>query len=382
MHERILHLSGRGDLSGGPLVMANLINELSQFQHGAVFPFVSLQNQLDQTTHCQCFDLNLHTLHIKNIWQLQRIQAEFRPDLIHSHGKAAGLWGRLLARLLDIPIIHQFHGMHWRHYPFFLQGSYFAYERVFARWTNGFVFVSYGEQDEYDQWIDENVSCMVIHNGINSGEILQEAQKKLLMQRLQIPERVPVLASITRAVYQKSLDRLLQIHHDLLLKRPAVLLLFGVRPDELRKFKLSPGQETMIRCVHDEQNIPLKLQLADIYISTSRWEGFSLGLLEALGVGVPAVVSAVTGHLDLLSLHPRGIRLVGTHQTREYLNHIEEWLSDPTARQQAGQFAKKRINEQFSLADSAAQMEIFYRSVLNNEPTRPFQSGRLFNYPN
>jgi len=222
----------------------------------------------------------------------------------------------------------------------------------------------------------------VIHNGINSGELLQEAQKKLLMQRLQIPERVPVLASITRAVYQKSLDRLLQIHHDLLLKRPAVLLLFGVRPDELRKFKLSPGQETMIRCVHDEQNIPLKLQLADIYISTSRWEGFSLGLLEALGVGVPAVVSAVTGHLDLLSLHPRGIRLVGTHQTREYLNHIEEWLSDPIARKRAGQFAKKRINQQFSLADSAAQMEIFYRSVLNNEATRPFQSRRLFNHPN
>ena len=111
-------------------------------------------------------------------------------------------------------------------------------------------------------------------------------------------------------------------------------------------------------------------------------EGFSLGLLEALGVGVPAVVSAVTGHLDLLSLHPRGIRLVGTHQTREYLNHIEEWLSDPIARKRAGQFAKKRINQQFSLADSAAQMEIFYRSVLNNEATRPFQSRRLFNHPN
>jgi len=360
---RILHLSGRGDLSGGPIVMAKLIESLPQHDHLAVYPFEGLQDRLQDLPHCDSHHKNLHGLNLQNLFYLYRLVQANSPDLIHCHGKAAGLWGRMLGRWTGVPVIHQFHGMHWRHYPFMVQSFYFFYERWFARWTNGFVFVSHGELDEYEQWIDQSVPGAVIPNGVSEYDDTGIKRKHKLKQTLGLEPEIPVIGSITRAVYQKNLSRLLQIHGQLLLSRPAYLLLFGVRPQELNRYDLPAGQRSFVQCLFDEQNMEEKLQILDIYLSTSRWEGFSLGLLEAMANKIPAILSPVTGHLDLLPLHPKGIRLVGSNSVEEYLQIIEEWLDQPALRQEAGKVAQAYVLEKFKQQQTAAQMNEFYQNV-------------------
>lgn len=380
---RVLHLSGRGDLSGGPIVMANLIESLPDLEHFAVYPFQSLHTRLLQQANCHSVDWNLHNLRPQNLLRLRQLVRAEEPDLIHCHGKAAGLWGRLLGGSTGVPVVHQFHGMHWRHYPFVGQGLYFAYERWFAHWTKGFVFVSHGEMDEYEQWIGGQTPCAVIPNGLGSTTPLTPERRQRLQRELGLLEGIPVLASITRAVYQKSLGRLLKIHAELLRYRPAQLLLFGVKPEELERFQPLAQQRAYLRCLFDEQNVPEKLQLADLYLSTSRWEGFSLGLLEALGNGVPAVVSAVTGHLDLLPLHPRGLRLVGTNSVQEYLQILLQWLEQPEERQQAGALARSYVQTHFGQQQAAQQMLRFYRQVLHPQAQRQdLVQNPLWDLPN
>ncbi len=184
-----------------------------------------------------------------------------------------------------------------------------------------------------------------------------------MKQTLGLEPEIPVIGSITRAVYQKNLSRLLQIHGQLLSGRPAYLLLFGVRPQELNRYDLPAGQRSFVQCLFDEQNIEEKLQILDIYLSTSRWEGFSLGLLEAMANKIPAILSPVTGHLDLLPLHPKGIRLVGSNSVEEYLQIIEEWLDQPALRQEAGKVAQAYVLEKFKQQQTAAQMNEFYQNV-------------------
>ena len=351
--------------------MSNLIKEMTDIDHGAVFPHQNLEKKLQPIENCVCFNLNLHNLNPLNQIKLAKICKQFKPDLLHSHGKAAGLWGRMLSMQTKVPIIHQFHGLHWRHYPFALQGAYFVYEKIFAHMTDGFVFVSNGEMDEYDQWIDAKTLGKVIPNGVSASEGIDQAEREKLQHRLDLPEDIPILVSITRAVYQKSLDRLLYIHGQLLKIRPSVLLLIGVHPEDLEKHSIHSEQKRLIRCIHDEQNVISKIQLGEIYLSTSRWEGFSLGLLEALGAGVPAIVSAVTGHLDLIPLHPKGLRLVGTNNSDEYLQHIIEWLDDTKKRKEAGMIAQKYVNKLFSLRESAQSMQSYYNEVLENVYANP-----------
>ena len=49
----------------------------------------------------------------------------------------------------------------------------------------------------------------------------------------------------------------------------------------------------------DEAAIPGVLEQADLYVSTSKVDGISISLLQALDAGLPVVLSAVGGNLDL-----------------------------------------------------------------------------------
>ncbi len=53
--------------------------------------------------------------------------------LIHTHGKGAGLYGRLAARGTGVPAIHTFHGIHFESYPRGVQKAYLELERRLAR---------------------------------------------------------------------------------------------------------------------------------------------------------------------------------------------------------------------------------------------------------
>ncbi len=45
---------------------------------------------------------------------------------------------------------------------------------------------------------------------------------------------------------------------------------------------------------------------SDIYLSTSRWEGLSMAILEAMSVGLPVVASEVIGNVDLVESNKTG----------------------------------------------------------------------------
>jgi hypothetical protein len=62
-------------------------------------------------------------------------------DIVHSHGKGAGLYGRLAARRAGIPAVHTFHGIHAR-YPVGGGRAYLTLERGLARITEAIVHVS------------------------------------------------------------------------------------------------------------------------------------------------------------------------------------------------------------------------------------------------
>ena len=62
-------------------------------------------------------------------------------DIVHSHGKGAGLYGRLAARRAGIPAVHTFHGIHAR-YPVGGARAYLMLQRALARITAAIVHVA------------------------------------------------------------------------------------------------------------------------------------------------------------------------------------------------------------------------------------------------
>ena len=56
------------------------------------------------------YDLVLRKLSLSTLFKLLNIFRKEKPDLIHTHGKGPGLYGRLLGWMLGIPVVHTFHG--------------------------------------------------------------------------------------------------------------------------------------------------------------------------------------------------------------------------------------------------------------------------------
>src|SRR2546429_653960 len=63
-------------------------------------------------------------------------------EVVHTHGKGAGLHGRLAARWTGAAAVHTFHGIHYESYPRPLQRLYLGLERRLARWTHTAIHVS------------------------------------------------------------------------------------------------------------------------------------------------------------------------------------------------------------------------------------------------
>ena len=102
------------------------------------------------------------------------------------------------------------------------------------------------------------------------------------------------------------------------------------------------------------------INVADCYLSTSRWEGFSLGLIEALAMNLPAVISRVTGNLDFIGLESEGVFLVPQGNAQGYVTKIK-YLMDADIRILN---ARSLVLERYSQKRIHSQFKELYRQLL------------------
>src|SRR5207249_2332245 len=69
-------------------------------------------------------------------------------EVVHTHGKGAGLHGRLAARWTGVAAVHTFHGIHYERYRRPLQALYLGLERRLGRWTHTVIHVSPTQEAE------------------------------------------------------------------------------------------------------------------------------------------------------------------------------------------------------------------------------------------
>jgi len=91
-----------------------------------------------------------------------------KPDLIHTHGKGPGFYGRSISAFLNIPAVHTFHGFHYEDLKIFTRWIHLAVENFLSLFTDQHIFVSIGEKNRARvlKFLNETNS-IVIHNGVD-----------------------------------------------------------------------------------------------------------------------------------------------------------------------------------------------------------------------
>jgi glycosyltransferase involved in cell wall biosynthesis len=224
---------------------------------------------------------------------LRRLIANVAPDVVHLHSSKAGLAGRLALRR-RLPTLFQPHGWSWLAVDGKVGAATRAWERLAARWTDVFVCVGEGEVEQ-GRAAGVHGDRVVVRNGVDLDRFRPAGgdDRRDARALLGLSADVPLAVCPGRLTRQKGQDVLLAAW-------PAVrtacsgaelaLIGAGELDDDLER-RLGAGA----RFHGPVADVRPWLAAADVVVFPSRWEGLSLGLLEAMAVGRSTVVSAIPG---------------------------------------------------------------------------------------
>jgi glycosyltransferase involved in cell wall biosynthesis len=104
----------------------------------------------------------------------------------------------------------------------------------------------------------------------------------------------------------------------------------------------------------------------DVFVLPSRWEGLSLALVEAAGLGLPIVTTDVGGNAEVVG-REAGVWLVRPGDVPALASALEAAVELVQAARRSGgsaRFGRPGVRERFSLAAHLAQLEKSYRRAL------------------
>lgn len=291
--------------------------------------------------------------------ELKEALREYRPDLVSTHTAKAGWLGRASARALRIPAIYTPHGWSISDRISAMQGIvYTAAERIAAPWADAIVCVSESERQlALEKRVGRPGRLHVIHNGVREvGESL----------RALAGESPPHIVSVARFESPKDhatlVEALAQIQD---LDWTAEFVGEGPLEAVVRAQVEEAGLSRRVRFSGYLPDPAPVLARAQIFVLSSRSEGFPRSVLEAMRAGLPVVASDVGGIREAVeeTLAPPG-------SARALASALRRLAQDAALRVALGRAARMRYQERFRFERMLEQTAALYERVLRRQDGR------------
>ncbi|MGA3221763.1 MAG: glycosyltransferase [Acidimicrobiales bacterium] len=213
--------------------------------------------------------------------------------------------------------------------------------------------------------------CDVVPNGLDLSAVQSHhGDRRETSLRLGVDPDRPLLVAVGRFVPEKShgdLIAALRLVRDRNASVQLVLVGDGPRRADVENAVRTAGVTDAVvlagtRPHHEVLDI---VAAADIFVSSSVHEGFSLATAEAMALGRPVAVTSVGGVPEIVG-HDGAGRLVPAGQPEALARVILELLGDPAAAAACGELGRRRIEERFSIQVVAEQLESVYEAALTS----------------
>ncbi len=368
------------ELGGGPKHLHDLLKRLD-FKKWE--PFICTQKDGPywdefKKLNIRIFPFALRKVSLTTPFKLMSLLRKEKPDLIHTHGSRAGIYGRLVARLLGIPVIHTYHGFRFDHLSPFLRLIYILAENILSIITTHHICVGEGEKQRTSILkLTSGQKFSIIHNGIDFESIQNmtvERNKTLVSLGLDHFLGHTIIGTIARVAPEKDLITLLAGFSLALKKNPDIrLIIIGGCPKgheiyqrEVENYVSSNNLEKFVALLGDRQDAVKILKCMDAYVSSSLTEGLPLSLLEAFAAGVPIVATDIPGHKDVVRNSVFGL-LLSKNSAQGLSRGILKMLSlRPEERKILSRNGIDRIKNKFSLEAMAKNTVSLYETILGS----------------
>ncbi|HEY3699261.1 MAG TPA: glycosyltransferase [Spongiibacteraceae bacterium] len=290
--------------------------------------------------------------------KVARLLKQLRINVVHTHNTQAFLDGTLGALLAGVKTI--IHTDHARLFPD--KKRYMIAEWVLSKFAYKVVGCSAHTSQQLIKY--EKISpakIITIPNGIDGSRFQLQIDKDAKLRELGI-KLGPIIGVAGRLSTQKGITYLLQAMPAILQVHANTTLVIagdGELRDALQQEANKLGIATSILFCGPRKDIPQLLQLFDIYVMPSLWEGLPMILLEAMAAGCPIVATNVGGNSSAV-IHEQTGLLVEPASPSDLIKSVVKLLSDSALRQQYAQAAKALFEQNFSAANMTARYQELY----------------------
>lgn len=299
-------------------------------------------------------------------------------DVVHTYGFHANLFAIPAARLAGAPVVASI-----RDLGVYLTPS----QRVIQRWVCRLADRVLVNAEAIREWLVEEGYARrritVIPNGIDISRFAQPSRRGRLHSQLALPLHVQLVAAIGRVSRLKGLEdfiaaaalvsrrfpsaRFLIIGEPSFMAEGSNIIVDHSYEDELRQLAARLGLRDRVIFTGFRGDIERILPDLAVSVLPSLSEGLSNTLLESMAAGVPVVATRVGGSVEVVQDGDNGL-LAPPGSPRDLAGAICRFLEDPAFARRAGEAARQRIAEHYSMRRLVERTSRFYESLLNREP--------------
>jgi len=281
--------------------------------------------------------------------------------------------GLPIARLLGKPIVMKFS---CSSFVIGMRDSWIGRLELFflRRWASSILILNPGMVEEALEVGLDRARIGWMPNPVDTDFFCPCIPEQRIQHRreLNVSPDAPVAVFVGRLDHQKKLPWLLGSFARVVKQRPdSVLALVGDGPlrDEVARLvsSLNLDRNVIFTGRLDRTGVLKWLQAGDVFTLVSAIEGLPCSLIEAMSAGLPAVVSNIPAHTQLVESETQGVvtELGDEESTAQGFLRL---FDDPAARGRMGAAARSRMQEQFATSKVVDRYEALFAACISTVP--------------
>lgn len=297
----------------------------------------------------------------QHLWHIREVLNEIQPDILHLHSSIGGFLGRFAT--IGMSNVDVYYSPHCISFMManLTPSRRFAYT-VLEKFANicGGEYVACSESERAA--ITKAIPSAVVHKIDNAIDLNIDAPKASPLDG----EHITII-NVGEVRPQKGPELFADIARKLRQRHPHVHFKWvGDGLSERKKVLTDAGVE--ISGWMDKNQVMHALSDADLYLSTSFWEGLPVSLIEAMALGLPLIGQACSGNTDVIEDKHNG-RLF--RSAEEAIEQINEVLTTPQMAQTYAANGLQTAQERFALAIFQSKFSRLYQLDDPEDPAAP-----------
>lgn len=361
---RILHLITTINRGGAENQLLTLVKQ--QIKDGLSVEILPLKGSLDLEKNFQSYGAHILSQITNKPWLIQILEIKKylyknRIDVIHAHLPRAEITAAVCAKQKKFIITRHNSEAFFPGAPQFLSS-------FLSRFVTSKAFKVTCISEAVKNFITEQREIVngseVIYYGRDKNAIQNRNSKlrNIYLSKLGIPLNSIIVTTLARLTPQKDLITLLKAFQIIATSNNETFLLIGGSGELeniLKQISFDLGISSKVIWLGQVQDTSEVYNASDIFILTSKYEGFGLVLLEAMEHEIPIIASNNTSIPEVIGFHHEGLTKTGDYV--QFARKIEIFLK-PVKRRKILDFQKKQLLK-FDIENAAKAFYNIYLSI-------------------